>query len=251
MKRRIAIISLLTVAIFLSLCGCDQSTQQPILPTTATQATVPATEMPPSTEAVLGGGVRLYCLEACQQNFIYQFNAMQFYDNVADLQQMPGNKDTRFILAWVPASGHLYINEEEIDPNNTGMQVDDAEFWRTYAVTARTYFPMPATAEEAATAELAVFQSSAEPVTEVVTFIGEAGVEFSWQELALAMEAAGDVPEDLTQAQILVGELGRGNTENVLAILDPQIIGPTNRLACLQNPTWVYWAFNCSGLWWR
>ena len=253
MRRLIVVLGLLALATLLSLNGCAGNRGQDPTPTIASVATVPAaiglTNRTPSTEAILGGGVRLYCLEACQQNFIHPFNTFLLYDDVADLASMPGTDDTRIIMAWVPASGRLYVNEEEIDTLSDQAQVDDAEFWSQYAVTAQTFFPTPSATPGAATADLAVVESPAEPVNEVHTFIGEVGVAASWEELALAMKDAGDTPEDLTQALLLVGELGRGDTANKLVILDLQIGGPTPRLACLQNPTWVYWAFFCSGLW--
>lgn len=239
MWRRVAVLALLAVLAGLALWACAGR---------RTDGDPPETT--PTTEAILGGGIRLYCVDACERNFVYQFNTIRFYNQATDLPAIPGDDNTRIIMAWVPASGRLYINEEEIDDLSDEAQVDTAEFWSQYAVTARTFLPAPSAAEGVATADLAVTQSPAETINEVHAFIGETGVDASWQELALVMAEAGDAPDDLTQAQLLVGQLGLGNTANELVMLDEEQIGPDTGLACLRNPSWLYWVRYCSGRWW-
>lgn len=233
MWRRMKVVVLLALAVVFMLVGCGGAEQDPAVPT---------------TETMLGGGVRPYCVngEACPQSFVYQFNDILFYDDAANLPDMPIDGESHIIMAWVPASGRLYVNEEYIDPLSDEAQLDAAEFWSMYVLTARAFLPEPNTTN-AATADLAVVQSPGETINEVVVFTNAAGTPASWDELNIAMADAGDDSAGLTAAQILFGVADSGNTQNTLVVFDESIDGPDRGLRCRQNPTLAYWLRYCLG----
>jgi len=240
--RRVAILALVAVSMLVSCNNTDKG--QPSSATTSTPATA-SMDTPPTTTAMVDGGVRLYCVEACQRNFVYQFSDLLFYNGAADLPGMPIDDDMRLILAWVPASGRLYVNEEEIALQSDDVQLDAAEFWSYYVVTANTFLPEPA-APEAPTANLAVVQSPAEPIAEVVLFTSATGRPDSWTQLEAAMTDAGDDSTTLTTAQFVFGAVG-SNTQNTLVVLDTEISGPDTFLRCRQHPSLGYWLKYCIG----
>jgi hypothetical protein len=251
MRRRVVVLGLVGViaVLVLTACGGQQSAAG------TPEAGVPAGATP-ATEAVLGGGVRLYCVEACQQNFVYQFNGIDTRNVWGDLATITDDPNARIVMAWVPPDderpeGRLYIDEQELKTGD-GSQEDAAEYFSQYAVVARIFIPEPAADEAPVTSDLSTIQSEAQSIGEIIPFLSGGGMVDSLAELTDAMTTAGNDPNVLTQAQLIVGGPGGGNnSENTLIIFDTEISGPDNALACAQNPSWATRILRCYGRWWR
>ena len=251
MWRRVVVLVLVVVMALVGLTAC--AGQQS--PNDVPEAAQPAAQTP-ATEAVLGGGVRLYCVEACQQNFVYQFNGIDSRNVWGDLATITDDPNARIVMAWVPPNdgqpeGRLYIDEQELKTGD-GSQEDAAEYFSQYAVVARTFIPEPAADEAPVTSDLSTIQSEAQAIGEIIPFLSGGGMVDSLAELTDAMTTAGDDPNVLTQAQLIAGGPGGGNNrENTLVIFDTEISGPDNALACAQNLSWATRILRCYGRWWR
>lgn len=209
----------------------------------------PAPDPAQTTEIVLGGGIRLSCVESCQQDLVYPFNEAVLYDTLDEFIAAMSGSEKQVSVAWLPATDHLYIDQAD------AAQLPEQghlELLEEYMLTAQVQFPEPSPTEAPATANLGVTQGPRETIAQVISFFGEIGFDDNWAELSLAMEDNDDSPINLEEAYFIVSQPSVRGAGYQLHVFDtpPETENTDPTRACLQNPTWFYRLRYCTYYWW-